>query len=181
MGEPTPDSGVGSSYSLWYSGESSAAAVFIIKKISDLWPQIRLEENQEMISLLRRMIRISTACFLVAVFALPSNLLAETHVVTPAELHAQALVISQARQRNVATLQHFLSSASAQEALSKAHVDAGKVMSAMSSLSDEELAQLASKATKAQADFAAGTMSDRDLLLILVAIAALILIIVAVR
>jgi hypothetical protein len=51
----------------------------------------------------------------------------------------------------------------------------------VSSLSDEELRQLASKANKAQADFAAGTLSDRDLLLILVAIAALILIIVAVR
>lgn len=134
-----------------------------------------------MISLLRRVIRISTACFLVALFALPSNLLAGTHVVSPAELQAQALASSQARQRNLATLQDFLSSASAQKVLPKAHVDAGKVKSAMSSLSDQELAQLASKAGKAQADFAAGTMSDRDLLLILVAIAALILIIVAVR
>ena len=33
---------------------------------------------------------------------------------------------------------------------------------------------------KAQADFAAGTLSDRDLIIILVAVAALILIIVAV-
>jgi hypothetical protein len=134
-----------------------------------------------MISLLRRVIRISTACFLVALFALPSNLLAGTHVVSPAELQAQTLASSQARQRNLTTLQDFLSSASAQKALTKAHVDASKVKSAMSSLSDEEVAQLASKASKAQADFAAGTMSDRDLLLILVAIAALILIIVAVR
>ena len=134
-----------------------------------------------MISLLRRVIRISTACFLVALFALPSNLLAGTHLVSPGELQAQALASSQARQRNLATLQDFLSSASAQKVLTKAHVDAGKVKSAMSSLSDEELAQLASRASKAQADFAAGTMSDRDLLLILVAIAALILIIVAVR
>jgi hypothetical protein len=60
-------------------------------------------------------------------------------------------------------------------------MDAAKVQAAVSSLTDQELAQLASKASKAQADFAAGTMSDLDLLLILVAIAALILIIVAVR
>jgi ribosomal protein L12E/L44/L45/RPP1/RPP2 len=65
--------------------------------------------------------------------------------------------------------------------LANAHIDDGKVRTAVSSLSDEELQQLASKANKAQADFAAGTLSDRDLLLILVAIAALILIIVAVR
>ena len=52
---------------------------------------------------------------------------------------------------------------------------------AVAGLSDEELAHLASRAQKAQADFAAGNMGDRDLLIILVCIAALILIIVAVR
>ena len=55
------------------------------------------------------------------------------------------------------------------------------VKSAVATLNDQELAQLASRASKAQSDFAAGNMSDRDLLIILVAIAALILIIVAVR
>jgi hypothetical protein len=48
-------------------------------------------------------------------------------------------------------------------------------------LSDAELAQLAQRANTAQADFAAGTLSDRDLLLILVGIAVIVLIIVAVR
>ena len=37
------------------------------------------------------------------------------------------------------------------------------------------------RSQKAQADFAAGTLSDRDLIIILLAIAALVLIIVAVR
>jgi len=78
-------------------------------------------------------------------------------------------------------VQQFFSSEAAQRALANAHLDDTKVRTAVSSLSDEELRQLASKANKAQADFAAGTLSDRDLLLILVAIAALILIIVAVR
>jgi hypothetical protein len=134
-----------------------------------------------MISVLRRTIRISTACLLVAIFSLPSNLLAESHVVSLAELQEQAKAASQARQNDVETLQGFLSSPAAQHALRSAHMDVAKVQAAVSSLSDQELAQLASKASKAQADFAAGTMSDRDLLLILVAIAALILIIVAVR
>jgi hypothetical protein len=65
--------------------------------------------------------------------------------------------------------------------LKSAHIDAQHVQNAVSQLSDQELAQLASRASKAQADFAAGTLSDRDLIIILVAIAALILIIVAVR
>jgi hypothetical protein len=55
------------------------------------------------------------------------------------------------------------------------------VKTAVSSLSDQELAQLAARSTKAQADFAAGRLEDRDLLMILVAMAALVLIIVAVR
>jgi hypothetical protein len=60
-------------------------------------------------------------------------------------------------------------------------MDATQVKTAVSTLNDAELAQLASRTDKAQANFAAGTLSDRDLIIILVAIAALILIIVAVR
>jgi hypothetical protein len=48
-------------------------------------------------------------------------------------------------------------------------------------LSDQELAQLASRAQRAQAEFAAGRLSDRDLLILILGIAALVLIIVAVR
>jgi hypothetical protein len=62
-----------------------------------------------------------------------------------------------------------------------AHVNAQQVRTAVSTLNDQELAQIAAKAGKAQADFAAGSLSDRDLILIILAIAALVLIIVAVR
>jgi hypothetical protein len=55
------------------------------------------------------------------------------------------------------------------------------VKKAVASLSDAELAQLASRVQKAQADFAAGNLSDRDLIIILILIAGLILIIVAVH
>ena len=134
-----------------------------------------------MIPVLRRIVRIGTACLLVAVFTLPSNLWAESHVVSLAELQNQTQAASRARQSHIETLQRFLSSPAAKQALRSAHMDTSKVKSAVSTLNDDELAQLASKADKAQADFAAGTLSDRDLLLILVAIAALILIIVAVR
>jgi hypothetical protein len=107
--------------------------------------------------------------------------LAQTHVVSLVELQQQTSEASHLRQRNVEAIQQFLASPAAQKALRATHIDSGKVKSAVSSLSDEELAQLASRANKAQTDFAAGTLSDRDLLLILVGIAALILIIVAVR
>jgi len=55
------------------------------------------------------------------------------------------------------------------------------VRTAVSTLNDQELARLASRADKAQADFAGGRLEDRDLLIIVVAIAALVLIIVAVH
>ena len=51
-----------------------------------------------MISLLRRAMRMSMACLLVALFAIPTNLFAETHVVSLAELQAEVRTSSQARQ-----------------------------------------------------------------------------------
>ena len=65
--------------------------------------------------------------------------------------------------------------------MQSAHIDATQVNQAVSSLSDAELAQLASRVDKTQRDFAGGTLDNRDLILIILAVVALILIIVAVR
>jgi hypothetical protein len=56
-----------------------------------------------------------------------------------------------------------------------------QVKTAVSNLSDAEVAQLASRADKAQSDFAAGMISDHDLILIALAALVVIIIIVAVR
>jgi hypothetical protein len=126
-------------------------------------------------------VRTLMAGILVVSFAFPSNLAAQAHVVSPADLQKETMAASQARQRNLQTVTQFLSSQRAQKALRSAHMDPMQVKTAVSTLSDQELAQLASRSNKAQADFAAGRIDDRDLLIILVAIAALILIIVAVH
>ncbi|HUN84501.1 MAG TPA: PA2779 family protein [Terracidiphilus sp.] len=120
---------------------------------------------------------------LIPLFAMPPSMFAETpdHVVSSAELQKATVEATQARQKNVDTLNKFFSSDQAQTALKEAHMSPQEVKTAVAGLSDQELAQLASRATKAQNDFAAGTITDRDLLIILVAVAALILIIVAVR
>jgi hypothetical protein len=132
---------------------------------------------------MKQVSRIATAFVLAAFFALPQNLLAEaaTHVVSPAELQQAAAQASAVRQQNVEQVQRFLSSETANKALRSAHMNPEQVKNAVSSLDDAELAQLASRTQKAQADFAAGALSDRDLIVILVAVAVLILIIVAVR
>jgi hypothetical protein len=129
-----------------------------------------------------RVVRAFTAIAL-AGFAIPQSMLAQAadHLVSPSELQKAAVGASQQRQRNLDTLSAFLSSKQATEALKSAHMDPRQVTTAVASLNDEELAQLATRANKAQADFAAGRLDDRDLLIILVAIAALILIIVAVH
>jgi len=132
---------------------------------------------------MKQVSRVATACVLSAIFALPQNLLAEeaAHVVSPSDLQQAAVQASTVRQQNVEQVRQFFSSEKANKALRSAHMNPEQVKNAVSTLDDAELAQLASRAQKTQADFAAGTLSDRDLIIILVAIAALILIIVAVR
>jgi hypothetical protein len=132
-------------------------------------------------SLMRQFARAFTACTLAVVFAIPQDAFAQNHVVSLAELQGATVASTQARQRNIETIREFVSSPIAEKALRSAHLDATQVKNAVSHLNDQELAQLASRASKAQADFAAGTLSDRDLIIILIAVAALILIIVAVR
>jgi hypothetical protein len=125
-------------------------------------------------------LRVLAAALLVTVAAAPA-LAVETHVVSGADLQKEMVAASQARQHNLETVQQFVSSGVAQKTLKSAHIDAEQVKNAVSTLSSDELAQLASRAEKAQADFAAGALSDRDLILIILGVVALVLIIVAVR
>jgi len=129
-----------------------------------------------------KLFRAGVAFVLAVLCMMPANVLAQPgHVVNPADLSKAAVESSRARQNNLQTLKEFVSSAKAQQALKSSHMNPEQVKNAVSGLSDGELAQLASRVQKAQSDFAAGVLSDRDLIVILVAIAVLILIIVAVR
>ena len=134
-----------------------------------------------MASLMRQFVRVFAAWTLAVVFAIPQDAFAQNHVVSLAELQGATVASTQARQRNIETIREFVSSPTAEKALRSAHLDAKQVKDAVSRLNDQELAQLSSRVSKAQADFAAGNLSDRDLIIILIAVAALILIIVAVR
>lgn len=129
----------------------------------------------------RQSVRVMIASVLVVMFMIPADLMAQSHVVSPTELQNQVVAASQIRQHNIETLQQFLSTPTAEKAMKSAQVDAREVRNAVSALDDQDLAQLAARADKAQADFAAGTLSDRDLILIIVGILVIVLIIVAVR
>ena len=134
-----------------------------------------------MLTLKRRFAFVVTACVLFTLFATHPTRGAQNHVVSPAEMQKVAVGATQTREQNVETVTQFLSSPQAKQALQSAHLNPTQVKTAVSTLSDQEVAQLASRAEKAQADFAAGKMSDRDLIWIVLAILALILIIIAVR
>ena len=119
--------------------------------------------------------------FLGLILTSPGITLAQDHVVSPGEIQKDAAGASAARQQHVQQLDGFLSSKEAQQALKSAHMDPQEVITAVRELDDEDLARLSARAEKTQREFVAGNLSDRDLLIILVAVAALILIIVAVR
>lgn len=132
-------------------------------------------------ALLRQSVRFTIALTLAVLFVIPQDLAAQAHVVSPQDLQKQALAATQSRERNLETVNKLLSSPTANQAMKIAGTNSQQVKTAVSNLSDQELAQLASRAQRAQADFAAGNITDHDLLVILIAILVLILIIVAVR
>jgi hypothetical protein len=129
----------------------------------------------------RQITRGVIALMLATLFFIPSDLLAQSHVVSPADLQKQVISASQTRENNLQTVQKFLSTPVAEKAMESANMSLQQVKTAVSTLNDQELAQLSAKADKAQADFAAGRLNDRDLILIILGIAILVLIIVAVR
>ncbi len=130
---------------------------------------------------LSRAVGCLSVLLLSLVLATPQDVLAQNHVVSPLELQKDVATASASRQRNQAQVENFLSSEEAQRAIKSVHINYQEVKNAVGQLNDEDLARLSARSEKAQKDFAAGTLSDRDLLIILLVVAALVLIIVAVR
>lgn len=124
-------------------------------------------------------IRLLAACFLLTLCA--TGILAQSHVVSPSDIHKELVNAAQTRQKNLEKTRRLFSSDETRKAMEAAQLSPEKVSTAISTLSDEELARLAARADKLDRDFAAGRLSDRDLLIIILGLAALVLIIVAVR
>jgi hypothetical protein len=115
--------------------------------------------------------------------AAPSRLQAQDkHVVSVQELSREAARPAETRQANEAALRQLFTSAQAQQALKSANIDYRKVDNAVGQLSYEDLAKLAARSRQMQDNFAAGragSLSDRDLLIIII-IAVLVIALVAV-
>lgn len=128
-----------------------------------------------------RGLNLLLAAGLCALMAFPQGAIAQDHVVSSSDVKKDLQTATAARKTQLAQVDGFLATSEAKKALSDAHIDYQQVHAAVQSLSDEDLARVAAKANQAQKDFAAGDLSNRDLILIILAVAVLILIIVAVR
>ena len=124
-------------------------------------------------------IRLLAACFLLTLGV--TSILAQTHVVSQADIHKELVNTAQTRQKNLEKTRRLFSLDETRKAMESAQMSPEKVDAAISMLSDDELARLASRADKIDQDFAAGRLDNRDLLFVILGVAALVLIIVAVR
>lgn len=130
---------------------------------------------------LRQSTLVVASCLLIPFLVGPQRLFAQSHVVSPADIHKELVSATQTRQGNLEKAKHLFSSEAGQRALKSVQMNPAQVEAAVSTLTDAELARLATRADNLENDFAGGKLTERDLLIIILGIAALILIIVAVR
>ena len=112
---------------------------------------------------------------------IPARAQDRQHVVSLSDLSKDAARPAQTRQANEEAVRTLLSSDQGQRALKSAKLDYQKVDKAVGQLSDADLARLAERSRQAQADFAAGRISDRDLLWIIVIVLGIVVLALALR
>lgn len=100
----------------------------------------------------------------------------QDHLVSPQALQQQVQSASETRQQNIRTVTDFLSTPIAEHAMRDAHYDPVQVRTAIPTLSDQELANLASRSADAQQKFAAGYIGQGLLTLIIVCVVIIIIV-----
>jgi hypothetical protein len=103
------------------------------------------------------------------------------HAVSPGQLRKDVQKAADIRLANEAAVREMFASDQAKETLKSAGIDYQQVDRAISQVNDEDLARMAQRSHEVKSDFAAGRLSDRDLLIILLVAVAIILIVVAVH
>jgi hypothetical protein len=106
---------------------------------------------------------------------------ADKHVVSLGELNKDAAGPAEARRTNEAEIRHLFATIDGQKALKTANVEYAKIDRAVSSMSDEDVARISNRAREIDRDFAAGNLTDHDLLVILIVALIVIILIVVLR
>lgn len=99
----------------------------------------------------------------------------QQHVVSLKDLSKDAAGAAQTRRSDEEAVRTLLSSEQGQKALKSAHLEYARVDKAVGQLSDEDLAKLAQRSRQAQADFAAGRLSNGAIVAIVALVAAAII------
>jgi hypothetical protein len=100
----------------------------------------------------------------------------QDHIVSSLALQQQVEGSSADRQKNIDTINGLLATPEAQRAMRDSHFDAEQVRSAVPMLSDQELANLAARASNAQRDFAAGHIGPSLFTIIIILIIVIIIV-----
>jgi hypothetical protein len=128
---------------------------------------------------LRRTVRKTWLAFPLAagLLAGPQSALADEHVVPLTELHQKVQRTAAERTRNIQDIERVLSYPAARAALERSHVNTGQMKTAVSTLSDDELARLADRARASEKDVQGGLIVG---ILALIGLVVVIIIVVAV-
>lgn len=110
-----------------------------------------------------RTYKIFIVMMALALAALPLTTLGAEHVIPQAALRQSLVSAAAARRANEAKVSGFFALPAVAGTLKKHGIDARRVERAVPTLSDQELAELAARTEKAQANFAAGALSNEDL------------------
>ncbi|HEY7508697.1 MAG TPA: hypothetical protein VIG50_00505 [Vicinamibacteria bacterium] len=109
--------------------------------------------------------------------ALAAPAIAEDHLVSSRTAEQRLLAAESGRARNLAAVDSFVASGEGAAALATLGVDASAVRGTLSTLSDAELQELASRAAALQGDPVAGAIDRQVIYIGAIAVAAIILII----
>jgi len=101
------------------------------------------------------------------------------HVVSAQELQRRAAAASASRKENAQKLERFFAARRAGDPRLAVILPPARMEQAARMLSDEELAQLAARAEKAEKDFTAGSLSNEHLTYIVIALAAAVIVLIA--
>ena len=128
------------------------------------------------------MLRALIPAALTVLLAFPGDIFAQSpqpdHLVSPQALQQQVESGSRMRQQNIRTITDLLNTPIAERAMRDAHYDPIQVKTAVPTLSDQELASLAVRATDVQQKISGGVLGFG--LITLLVIALIIIIVVAI-
>lgn len=109
----------------------------------------------------------------------PQNMFAQApqdHLVTSQSLEQQVQSASHTRQHNIETINNMLSTPIAERAMRDAHYDPIQVRTAVPTLSDQELANLATRAADVQQKISGGVLGFGVITLLVIAVVILIVV-----